>query len=98
MITPDSVKAWAWYRKAASAREPNSLARFAEKAGTDVSGVSLLESFKYYAAAAHRAELEDWPLSEWKDWRYHQASLARLLARAGQTQEVARAYDEIRLQ
>jgi hypothetical protein len=37
-----------WYRKAAHAREPNSLARLAEKAGADVNGASLLQSFKYY--------------------------------------------------
>jgi len=56
----------------------------------------LLESFKYYAAAAQRARAEDWPDDAWRDWRYRRASVARILAREGMMQEIAEAYDGIR--
>jgi hypothetical protein len=52
-----------------------------------------LSSFKYYAAAAERARIEDWPDDAWRSWRYRRASLARLLAREGMQQEVAAAYE-----
>jgi WD40 repeat protein/serine/threonine protein kinase len=105
-LAPDSSRSWSWYQKAAEAGEPNALARLAQRAdGTAVSeentakrNSSLLESFKYYAAAAERARIEDWPDEAWKSWRYHRASLARLLERQGMMQEVADAYQGVRRQ
>jgi len=54
-----------------------------------------LSSFKYYAAAAERARVEDWPDDAWRNWRYRRASLARLLARDGMELEVAEAYESV---
>ena len=103
VLAPDGVRAWYWYEKAALAGEPNALARFAER--NDGAAVAegnaakknalLLESFKYYAAAAERARRENWPEDAWRVWRYHRASLARLLAREGLMQQVADAYASI---
>jgi hypothetical protein len=58
----------------------------------------LLESFKHYAAAAERARSADWPDDAWRNWRYHRASLARLLAREGMMEDVAGVYDSVRKQ
>jgi eukaryotic-like serine/threonine-protein kinase len=104
VLAPDDVRAWYWYEKAALAGEPNALARFAERNdGAAVAegnaakkNVLLLEAFKYYAAAAERARRENWPDDAWRDWRYHRASLARLLAHEGLMQQVADAYASIR--
>ena len=101
----DESRAWRWYQKAADAREPNALARFAERADSAAFAEQIaarrsaywLESFKYYAAAAERARREDWPNDAWRDWRYRRATLARLLAREGMMQEVAAAYNDVRL-
>jgi WD40 repeat protein/tRNA A-37 threonylcarbamoyl transferase component Bud32 len=100
----DETRAWRWYQKGADAREPNALARFAQRAGDaafaeqDAASRNShwLESFKYYAAAAERARREDWPIDAWRDWRYRRATLARLLAREGAMQAVAAAYDDVR--
>ena len=100
LLAPDDSRAWSWYQKAADAAEPNALARFAERAeavsfSATAAGngdAGLLEAFKYYAAAANRAQSEDWPDGAWRNWRYRRASLARLLARAGKMQEVAELY------
>ena len=88
--TPDLAKAWFWYEKGAAAGEPTALARLAERA--EVKQNAELESFSYYASAAERARIEDWPDSAWRDWRYRRASLARLLAGQGQMQEVSDAF------
>jgi len=40
----------------------------------------------------HNNKNEDWPDGAWKNSRYHRASLARVLAHAGMTQQVADAY------
>jgi hypothetical protein len=56
----------------------------------------LLGAFRYYAAAAERARIEDWPEEVSKKWRYYRASLARVLARRGMMEEVADAYDAVR--
>jgi WD40 repeat protein/TPR repeat protein len=100
-LAPDEKRAWFWYQKAADAGEPSALARFGER--DDGVAFSLAEpvqrksvwlsSFKYYAAAAERARIEDWPDDAWRSWRYRRASLARLLAREGMQQEVAAAYE-----
>jgi WD40 repeat protein/serine/threonine protein kinase len=97
--TPDVVRAWLWYSKAADAGEPNALARFGARAEAAALGAGpadrnalWLESFKYYAAATLRARGEDWPDGAWRDWRYRRATLARLLAREGSMQAVADAY------
>jgi WD40 repeat protein/serine/threonine protein kinase len=97
VLVPDSVQCWSWYRQAADAGEPNALARLAEKEEEIASSSSpgprrtqhLLDAFKYYAAAAERARVEDWSDEAWRNWRYRRASLARLLAADGRVQEVA---------
>jgi hypothetical protein len=104
LLAPDQDRAWSWYQKAADAGEPNALARFAERSDSAAFSEAnaakkiayQLESFKYYAAAAERARREDWPDDAWRNWRYHRASLARLLAREGRTEDVAGVYDSVR--
>jgi WD40 repeat protein/TPR repeat protein len=104
VLVPDEARAWSWYQRAADAGDPNALVRFAEQeadradASTDVAQrkLHLLVSFHFYAAAAERARLEDWPDDAWRDWRYHRASLARVLALAGMMQEVAQEYARVR--
>ena len=106
VLTPDNAQAWVWYRKGADAGEPNALARFAEsedgvassEENAEKKNAHLLESFKYYAAAAERARSEDWPEDAWRNWRYRRASLARVLAREGMMQQVADNYDSVRQQ
>jgi WD40 repeat protein len=93
LLAPDPTRAWAWYRKAADAGEPNALARFAQRAQSD--NPDLLEAFQYYAAAAERARREDWPDGSWKNWRYRRAYLARLLARAGKMRQVAAEFERV---
>jgi hypothetical protein len=92
-LTADTAKAWTWYQKGANAGEPNALARFASF--YDGNNPNLLEAFKYYAAASLRARNEDWPDDAWRSWRYRRASLARLIARRGQMQQVADAYQAV---
>jgi hypothetical protein len=78
-----------WFQKGAEAGDPNALARFAEKEDRAVLTAEssaertehLLKAFRYYASAAERARLEDWPDAAWRDWRYRRASIARVLAR-----------------
>jgi WD40 repeat protein/tRNA A-37 threonylcarbamoyl transferase component Bud32/TPR repeat protein len=106
LLAPDNSRAWSWYQKAAAAGEPNALARFADRddaaASFEVDAAKKnslwLGSFKYYASASERARIEDWPDEAWRNWRYHRASLAHLLARSGMVREVADAYDEVRKQ
>jgi TPR repeat protein len=106
LLAPRPDRAWYWYQKAAAAGEPNALARFAAKrtemaiaaASAANKGSDLLDAFGYYAAAAERAQLEDWPEDAWRSWRYRRASLARLLAREGMMKEVADQYDRVREQ
>jgi hypothetical protein len=92
-LQPDS-RASAWYEMGAAAGEPAALARLAEK--SESAQNSELETFRYYASAAERARLEDWPDNAWRNWRYRRASLARLLASRGQMREVASVYDRVR--
>jgi WD40 repeat protein len=101
---PHASKAWSWYRKGAEVGEPNARARFGER--DDASAVTetspqkrdalLLKAFASYAAAAERAQIEDWPDNAWEDWRYRRATLARLLAREGMMSQVADAYIAVR--
>jgi hypothetical protein len=103
LLAPDEALAWSWYSKGAEVGEPNALARVAERDdGAIVSAEDpakrnsyLLESFTHYAAAAERARRDDWPDDAWRNWRYHRASLARVLEREGMMQEVANAYDGV---
>ena len=105
-LAPDESRAWFWYGKGAAAGEPNCLSRFAERedrAASHADSVAgrnshLLVGFKYYAAAAERARIEDWPEERWRNWRHRRASLARVLARARMMEEVAVAYDRVRNQ
>jgi TPR repeat protein len=104
LLAPDPTQSDEWYRKAEAAGEPNALARLARQevrgAALGAAGVQqnadLLTAFRHYAAAAELARREDWPDDAWRTWRYRRASLARLLGRAGMTQEVARLYDGVR--
>jgi WD40 repeat protein len=97
-------RAWAWYQRAADAGDPFALARFAEHAaeaahteGDTTRKYELMrESLWYYTAAAERARIEDWPDDAWRNWRYHRASLARVLAREGTMQNVARVFFDVR--
>ena len=106
LLVPDEPRAWSWYQRAADAGDPNALGRFAQReadladASTDAPQRKrhLLASFRFYAAAAERARMEDWPDDAWRDWRYGRASLARGLAQEGMMQEVAAAYDSVRRQ
>jgi Tol biopolymer transport system component len=103
LLAPDNARAWSWYQKAAVAGEPNALARFAERDDGTASSMEdpmkkrslWLSSFKFYAAAAERARIEDWPDTDWRYWRYRRASLVRMLAREGMEQEVAEAYETV---
>jgi hypothetical protein len=100
----DPSKAWSWYRRGAYAGEPNALARFAEYNETTAVAerselkrdALLLKAFAFYAAAAERAQNEDWPDDAWRNWRYRRATLARLLARDGLMQRVAETFTKIR--
>lgn len=106
LLRPDSARAWIWYQTGADAGEPASLARLAERrlgeSSLDEIAAQrkslLLESFKYYCAAAERARTEAWPIGSWMKWRYQRASLARFLARAGMMQQVAEVYDQVQRQ
>lgn len=103
-IAPDAARAQVWYARGADAKEPNALAHLGEReeeiAAADRNSsderVHLIAAFRYYATAAERARREDWPVEAWKNWRYHRASLARRLARAGLMKQVADAYDAVR--
>jgi WD40 repeat protein/serine/threonine protein kinase len=106
LLAPDEARAWRWYQLGAAAGDPNALARFAAM-NESVAFLSespakknscLRESFKYYTAATERARREDWPDDAWKNWRYHRASLARLLARQGIIEDVATVYDSVKRQ
>ena len=102
-LQPNLTKASYWYQKGADAGEPNALARLGGH--SEASAVSensplkkkalLLKAFVSYAAAAERAQAEDWPDDAWKDWDYHRATLARLLAREGMMSQVAIAYTQV---
>jgi len=102
----EEERAWEWYRRAADAGEPHALARFGDRARdaayTETNDPKrralMLESFRYFAAASEVASTEDWPDDAWRDWRYHRATLARLLARQGMMREVAEASVQVRKQ
>jgi WD40 repeat protein/serine/threonine protein kinase len=104
LFAPDTAQARIWYGKAVNAGEPHALARIAardeEEAAHEVTDPAaarrlLLTAFRYYAAAAAAARREDWPDAAWRAWRYHRASLARRLARAGLVEQVAAIYEEV---
>jgi WD40 repeat protein/serine/threonine protein kinase len=105
-LRPDPGQAWAWYEKAAAAGDPSALARLGaqkEEAASMTFDVArrnalLLEALKVYSAAAERARREAWPDDAWRAWRYHRASLARLLGREGMEPAVAKVYQEIQRQ
>jgi WD40 repeat protein/serine/threonine protein kinase len=103
---PDPTQAWRWYEKGSEASEPTALARFGERdeqsalteQNSKKAHALLLRSFRFYAAAAERAQDENWPDEAWRHWRYRRATLARLLAREGMMSEVALAYTAVREQ
>jgi len=102
LLVPDDARAWSWYQKGAEAGEPSALARYGQKedgtvlTGNNSSGrvAHLIQAFQYYASAAERARVEDWPDAAWRNWRYRRASIARQLALEGMTEQVAAAYGE----
>ena len=102
--SPTAAQAWSWYEKAAQARNPNALARLAERAEDAAASTTtaaqsnsrVLESFKDYAMAAEYARSEDWPDDAWQGWRHRRASAARRLAREAMMRECADTYDEVR--
>jgi hypothetical protein len=104
LLRPNEAQAWVWYQRAADAGEPFAWARLGERAidtaftATDpkTRDERMLESLRYYAAAAERARSEDWPEDAWRNWRYRRASLARVLEREGLMREVADAFAHIR--
>ena len=104
LLAPDEARAWTWYQKGADAGEPTALARFGaeeDRAALTPKNPAgrtahLLSAFNYYASAAERARLEDWPDATWRDWRYRRASIARVLAREGTMEEVAGEYGDVR--
>jgi hypothetical protein len=49
----------------------------------------LLQAFGCYAAAVLGAEAGGWPEDRWRPWRFHRATLARMLADDGRMQQVA---------
>jgi TPR repeat protein len=93
----DLAKAWSWYQKGADVGEPNALARFAERDAryslAETSSTKrnslLVRAFTRFAAAAMRADDENWPDDAWKSWRYRRATLARVLAGQGMMHQVA---------
>jgi dipeptidyl aminopeptidase/acylaminoacyl peptidase len=99
----DLNKAWIWYQKGADAGEPFSMARLAQREelaavaeqSASQKNTLLLSAFEYYAAASRRAELENWPDGNWRDWRFRRATLARLLARRGLMKEIADRYTKV---
>jgi WD40 repeat protein/tRNA A-37 threonylcarbamoyl transferase component Bud32 len=98
-------RAWLGYRKPQESREPGALARLAEEAdeaalvakSDALRNAHLLDAFKYFAAAAARAQSEGWSDGAWRRWRYRRASLARVLARAGMMEQVAESYESVRM-
>jgi WD40 repeat protein len=104
-LPADAATASLWYKKGADAGEPYALAQLAARdeaaavseASIVKSRALLLNAFSDYAAAAERAHDEDWPEDDSRrDWRYHRATLARLLAREGMMPQVAAAYQQVR--
>jgi eukaryotic-like serine/threonine-protein kinase len=93
-------RAWRWYQQGADRGEPSALARLAEREESTALAepdagkrtAQWLQAFRWYAAAAERARLENWPDDAWKAWRQRRASLARVLAREGRMQQAADAY------
>ncbi len=100
----NEAQAWNWYQRAADAGEPHALARFGERVLDEAYAEAdsakkrklMLESFRYYAAAAEVARLENFPDDAWRSWRYQRASLARLLARQGMMRPVAETFEQVR--
>ncbi|HMK86244.1 MAG TPA: protein kinase [Steroidobacteraceae bacterium] len=102
-VVPDAGLAQSWYSRGAAAGEPHALAYLAQRTeggdlGDEPGHARLLESYRLYAAASERARTEDWPDGVWRDWRYHRASLARILARAGMMPQVAELSEKVRRQ
>jgi eukaryotic-like serine/threonine-protein kinase len=81
-------------------QQPQEMARLGEQAYDSAfsAGASaqrnrhLLESFRLFALAAAQAERESWPDDLWREWRHRRASIARLLAREGMMEDVARIF------
>ena len=91
-------------RQIPKSHEPDRLARLgaeadeaAFRAATAADrNAHFLEAFRFFAAAAARAQDEGWPDQASSGWRHRRASLARLLARAGTMAQVSDVYERIR--
>ncbi len=100
VLPPDSHLASLWYQRGYDAREPNSMARFADRAllatiGTPsgpVRSADLLRALTDYTIASQCARADSWPEPLWIRWRYRRAAIARLLAREHKMAEAAEAY------
>jgi WD40 repeat protein/TPR repeat protein len=100
VLSPDSRRAWFWYQRGYDAAEPNSTARFADRAlSSTIGGPSgprrtshLLRALEDYTAASECARKDGWPEPLWIEWRYRRASLARILAHEQQMAQAAEAY------
>ena len=101
---PDLSKAWSWYQRAPISASPTrshgsgsaTMHPPSPRARRRSETRSCSRRSASYAAAAERAQAEDWPDDTWKHWRYRRATLARLLAREGMTSQVADAYVAVR--
>ncbi len=103
-LPDDGARRERGYRGPSESREPTSLALLAEEADTaallaktdNEKNTHSLEAFRYFAAAAARAQGKGWPDGAWRRWRYRRASLARLLARSGMMDQAAEIYENVR--
>jgi len=99
-MKPQPGEGWSWYQKGAALREPNALARFAQRIedgtqqelGEVNQNEALLHALQLYAAAVASSSHNDWPAVVSEHWQYRRASLARYLALQGMMQEAADAY------
>jgi TPR repeat protein len=102
-LRTDLPTAWRWYQKGADAGEPHALARFAARdesyslAEPDPPKrkALLLNAFRLYATSAAHAARDEWPDDAWSSWRYHRATLSRLLAREDMMQQAADDYGDV---
>lgn len=102
-ISANDSQAWSWYKRGADVGEPYALARYGQRelqaaqAAPDARERQQhqLEAFRFYAAAADRARREGWPDQDWRNWRLHRASLARLLEHQDQMAAVTAVYEAV---
>jgi TPR repeat protein len=102
-LPKDTARAWDWYQKASQVRQPDAVARFAERGEERAleansrreQTVLLLDAFGLYARAVRTATAQKWPDEASRQWRYRRSSLARVLAGEGMMRDVAGAYRRV---